>query len=75
MLYLALGYASLINGNLEAEPDRLILKDNVIQVWFSKTCYVYCIFYILLNRIVIAATKIGTILRNWPWHEEVSSEH
>ena len=76
MLNLAVGYAALISGNLEAETDRAMLKDNVeIQVWFIERCYIYCIFYILLNRVVIAATKIETILRNWSWHIEVLSEH
>jgi hypothetical protein len=76
MLNLAVDYAALISGNLEAETNRVMLKDNVeIQVSFTKRCSVYCLFYILLNRIMIAATKIETILRNWSCHIEVSSEH
>jgi hypothetical protein len=29
MLNLAVGYAALVSGNLEAETDRVMLKDNV----------------------------------------------
>jgi len=40
MLNLAVEYAALISGNLEAETDRVKFQYNVeIQVWFTKRCY------------------------------------
>jgi len=41
MLNLAVDYAALISGKLEAETNRVMLKDNVeIQVSFPKRCSV-----------------------------------
>jgi hypothetical protein len=47
MLDLVVGCAALISGNLEAETDGVMLKDNIeINAWFTERFYMYCIFYI-----------------------------
>jgi hypothetical protein len=69
MLYLVVGYAALVSDNLEANTHRVMLNENIeMRAWFTERRCINCIFYALLNSIVISPTEIETVLRNWSWH-------